>query len=398
MKNDIAGKNRSRWLRFWHSARFSIIALIVLFVGARIALPFVLKDYVNRQLRKLPDYSGQIGKVTVHLWRGAYSIHDIDIKKSEGNVPAPFFSTPLMDLSLQWKELFHGSVVAKVLLDKPEVNFVGGPADQTGKNQPWGETLEHLAPFRINRFEIRDGDVHFKSFNKNEPVDIYVTNLYAVATNLSNARDVKQPLPAGLTAKGKTLGGGEFSASLQMDPLASAPTFELTASLTNVDLVALNDFLRSYGKFDVDRGVLSVYTTTASDQGKYKGVVKVLFRDLKVFAWEKERTKNIVKIFWEGIVGTLAKVLKNQPHDQLAAEIPVSGTFTNSHVGMFYAAGSLLHNAFISALLPNITRKETIEDVQANKSAVPQPQHPRSTNSPATTTALTKSEPGKVSQ
>jgi uncharacterized protein involved in outer membrane biogenesis len=383
MSETVTTKVKTRWQRVSQKIRITIVVLIVLFVAIRLALPYIVEDYVNRQLRKIPDYSGRIGKVTIELWRGAYVIQDINIKKAEGTIPVPFFSTPRMDLSVQWKELFHGAIVGKVLVDKPQVNFVGGSTPQekqTGENQPWGQTLKSLFPFNINRFEIRDGQVRFKSFNKSEPVDLFVTNLNAVATNLNNSRDLKNPLPAGLQATGETLGGGQLSINLMMNPLASAPTFQVDATLTNLDLPALNSFLRSYGKFDVAGGNFSAFTTVASDQGNYKGVIKVLFRHLDVFEWEKERKKNILQMFWEAVVGTVAVAFKNHPHDQLAANIPVSGSFANSHVAVLYAVGSTLHNAFIRALVPRITRSETIQDVKTKGPAVP-PEHPTSTNS-----------------
>jgi hypothetical protein len=225
--------------------------------------------------------------------------------------------------------------------------------------------------------------LRFKTFSKNEPVDIYVTNLNAVATNLTNARVPNQPLPAGLAATGSSLGGGRLSINLKMNPLASGPTFQVDATLTNVDLVALNSFLRSYGKFDVAGGEFSVYTTAASENGNYKGVIKVLFKHLDVFEWDKERKKNILKIFWEAIIGAVATAFKNHPHDQLAANIPISGQFTNSHVAVLYAVGSMLHNAFIRALVPKITRSETLEDVE--KKGNPALSEPGSANNPAVT-------------
>lgn len=324
-KTSVGKKIRTRWQRASRAVRVTIIILVVLLVSLRLGLPYLIEDYVNRQLAKIPEYSGHIGTVTVSLWRGAYVIHGINIRKTEGNIPVPFFSTPRMDLSVQWKELFHGAIVGKVLLDKPQVNFVGGPTkeqSQTGESQPWEKTLASLFPFQINRFEIKQGDVRFKTFAKSEPVDIYVTNLNAVATNLTNARVPNQPLPAGLKATGSSLGGGELTIDLKMNPLASGPTFQVDATLTNVDLVALNSFLRSYGKFDVAGGEFSVYTTAASDNGTYKGVIKVLFKHLDVFEWDKERKKNILQIFWEGIIGAVATTFKNHPHDQLAANIP----------------------------------------------------------------------------
>jgi hypothetical protein len=322
----------------------------------------------------LPDYTGSVRTIDVHLWRGAYKILDIDIqKKSDNKPPVPFFSSPDIDLSLQWRELFHGSVVGQVRLTRPEVNFVGGGEGQSqlGTNQPWEKTFESFYPVRINKFEIDDGTVRFRNFQKSLPVNVYLTNFTLIATNLSNSRSDPGKLPAGVKASGTTLGGGWFNVDVKLNPLAANPTFELNASLTNVDLTALNNFLEAYGKFDVARGDFEMYTSFASADGKYDGFVKVLFKHLDVFSWEKDHKKNILKLFWQAIVGLVSEGLKNQSHDQLATQVPISGTYQGSHVGVIPAVGNLLKNAFIRALLPNIGQPVTIEQAQEKNSTTP---------------------------
>jgi len=83
-----------------------------------------------------------------------------------------------------------------------------------------------------------------------------------------------------------------------------------------------------------------MFTSVASVRGTYKGSVKVLSKDLDVFEWEKERKKTVLDIFWEAIVGVLSEGFKNHPHDQLAAQIPVSGSFSDVHADLWSAAGS----------------------------------------------------------
>jgi hypothetical protein len=365
----IERKVESKWRRLARWAQWTIISLAVLLVAVRLSLPWAIRHYVNDKLNRIPDYSGRIGKVHLHLWRGAYEINDVKILKSNGKVPAPFFSSPSIDLAIDSRELLHGAAVGSVLMTDPQLNFVQGPTaetSQSGFQQPWGKTLASLFPFDINRFEVRNGNIHFRDIVKKEPVDIYMTNLAAVATNLTNDRTIRNPLPAGLTASAQSIGGGEFRLNLRMNPLDPAPTFELNAVLTNVDLVALNNFLRAYGKFDVERGRFQLFTTVASVHGDYKGDVKVMFQNLDVFAWQKEKHKNVVQIFWEAVVGTLAAGFKNHPHDQLATDIPISGSFTNAKVDTWAAVGSLLHNAFIRALLPRIDQPIHLQNVDAN--------------------------------
>lgn len=72
------------------------VALVVtaVLVGLRVALPQLVQDYVNKKLDEMPEYDGRIGDVDMHLWRGAYSIQSIEIVKTEGDVPVPFFESP----------------------------------------------------------------------------------------------------------------------------------------------------------------------------------------------------------------------------------------------------------------------------------------------------------------
>jgi hypothetical protein len=380
-----------RWKKVSRRSRWIMGVVVGLLVITRLALPFAVKSYVNHQLRKNSSYSGTIGDVDIGLWRGAYRIHDIQIFKKTGGVKVPFFAAPEMDLSIQWKELFHGAVVGEVVMSRPKVNFVSGPTPdqtQTGENVAWDQMLKSLFPFKLNRLEIRQGQIHFQNEHSTPPVDIYLNGLAAVATNFTNTRNLKQELPAGVTARGTTIGGGGLNLQLRINPLAPAPTYELVCEVTNVDLVALNDFLKAYGKFDVERGVFGLYTSVASKDGSYEGEIKVLFENLDVFAWEKERKKNVLEIFWQAVVGTLTTAFKNQSKDRLATKIPIAGSYENKQVGVWSAAATLLQNAFIRALLPKVDRQMTVEEVKEKKAKRKDPESSRAHPPPDATTLL----------
>jgi Domain of Unknown Function (DUF748) len=356
----------SVWRRSTHLARWFVIVAVVL-ITCRLALPYVVKAYVNHLLNEGHDYTGQVGGIQMELWRGGYQIRQIKILKRTGGIPSPLFSASLIDLSIQWRELFHGAVVGKVALEKPQVNFVMGSTPgqtQVGTNESWNKILQGLFPFNLNRVAITNGQIHFQNPSSQPPVDIYLSQLSATATNLTNTRDLKQQLPSGLRASGTTIGGGRLDFGLRMNLQKPEPTFQLNCSLTNVTLTALNNFFRSYGKFDVAHGKFSLFTSAAAANGSYDGYFKVFFDDLDVFAWEKERKKNILKIFWDAIVGGVTEVFKNHPKNQLATKIPISGSYTNSNIGVWTATATLLQNAFIRALVPKLDQHITVEQVK----------------------------------
>jgi hypothetical protein len=339
----------------------------------------VVERYVNRQLNRQPEYGGRIGNVHIQLWRGRYRIDQPYIFNKTGGTDVPLFAADQVFLSVEWRELFHGSIVGVIKMERPRLNFVAGPTGeetQTGKDANWSDTLESLSPFKLNRFEIHDGQIHFQNEHSTPPVDIYLNHCSVVATNLSNSRDLKTQLPAGVIVHGTSVGGGGLDINIQIDPLASAPTYELTAQLTNVDLTALNDFLKAYGKFDVAHGKFALFTSIASKDGRYDGYAKVFFSNLNVFAWEKERKKDALEIFWQAIVGTLADAFKNQNHDDLATRIPISGEYGREKIGTWAAVGSLLRNAFIKALVPKLDENVTVNNVEKKSKTEQKPANP----------------------
>jgi hypothetical protein len=356
-----------------HRLFISVAAIIViLLIGIRLSLPYVVRHYVNHQLQKSSSYAGSVGRIEISLYRGAYEIRDIHIFKRTDKIREPFFSAPYMDLSVQWAALFHHRIVARIYMQQPKVNFVAGPTaaqSQTGENTSWTKMLQSLTPFSLNELEIYDGEIHYKDDYSDPKVDLYISRLGASATNLSNAQQQRLQLPAGIRANGNTIGGGTLAFHLQFNPMAPAPVYQLQASLTNVNLPALNSFLRAYGKFDVARGEFAMFTSVAATNNAYQGYIKVFMNNLDVFEWQKERRKSALKIFWEAIVSVVATVVRNLPKDQLAAKIPISGVYTNSTVDLTTTIGSLLRNAFIRALIPRYDQKVTTGDVTKNVKA-----------------------------
>jgi Domain of Unknown Function (DUF748) len=354
------------WWRAFPRGRWWFIGVAVILIALRAMLPYAIERYVNQQLNRSPEYGGRIGTVTVQLWHGRYLIKNPTIFKRNGLVHVPLFSAESVYMSIDWRALFHGSVKGEVIMTQPRVNFVSAPTQaqaQSGKDEDWGSMLKSLFPFDINTFQINDGEIHFQNQYSTPPVDISLDKFSSVATNLTNTRGVKGQLPSGATAKATTLGGGELNLQLQFNPLKKVPDFQLVMQLTNVNLVMLNNFLKAYGKFDVDKGEFSLFCSMASTGGNYDGYLKVFFKGLSVFAWEKERKENALQVFWDAIVGTLTTVLKNQRTDTLATRVPFYGSFQDKKIGLWTSVSTLLRNAFIRALIPKLDQKVTLQTV-----------------------------------
>jgi hypothetical protein len=190
-----------------------------------------------------------------------------------------------------------------------------------------------------------------------------MNELKLLASNLTNAQRKNEELPTRVEATSKTIGGGAFEVQIKLNLLDKEPTFELEGNIKGMDLTAINDFLLAYGGFDVAKGNLTLYASVASKAGTYDGYLKILFKNMRVFVWKKERKKDILHIFWDAVVGTVTTLLKN-PNGTFAAKVPISGSFGKSQVGTWRAIGSMLENAFVRAMLPKIDEKITVKIIK----------------------------------
>jgi hypothetical protein len=369
----------SRAKRFWHglsrATQIFILTIVALLIVGRLAMPYTIKHFVNKKLQQLPGYGGQIGDVDVHLYRGAYTIHDVDILKKTNKISIPFVAAKRVDFSVQWKELKHRAIVGEVELDHAQLNFVKGETkeqDQTKIDKSWVDVVQDLFPFKINRFEIRDSAVHYVDLARKPQVDVSVTNLHILCLNLTNSRNLTNELPTPFVVHGNSIGGGSLSVTGAANPFVESPRFDVDAKMENVELTALNEFLRAYAKVDVKRGTLSFYTEMAAADGKFKGYVKPLIKDLDIVDLSDD-VKNPVKLFWESFVAGVMKVFKNQPKDRFAAKIPIEGEIKGPKASIVETLASVLQNAFIRALSPNIEEKINLESAKPQKGSRPTP-------------------------
>ena len=356
--------------RGWRRFGMVVLALVVLAAVARAMMPWAVRDYVNRTLDRNPLYAGNIGPVQIHLWRGAYSIQDVRISKTTGNVPVPFFASKRVDFAIQWNALFHHKIVGRVLMQQPEMNFVDAPAEgevQTGAGAPWLQMIRDLFPFRINSAVVTNGSIHFRAYRGDKPVDVYLSEVQASIDNLSNIRDETKPLVSTVQASALVMDQAKFEYKMTLNPFSYRPTFHMATRLIGLDVTKLNDLALTYGKFDFKRGWFDLVLETDAREGQLTGYAKPLFRDLKVFSLTEDiKEDNVLQFFWQALVGASTSILKNQSRDQFGTLIPFSSDLSGATTTDILATvGNILRNAFVRAYLPRLeSGQESVEGLQ----------------------------------
>ena len=343
-----------------------LIGIVVVLVIIRLILPYVILHFANDRLKKVKGYYGHIEDIDLSLYRGAYIINDIYLNKldSVSERQTEFFKSHDIDLSVEWESLLHGSINGELVFDAPVLIFTKDKAEigqVKNDTNDFRKLLKSFMPLKINRFEVNDGEVHYIDKSSTPKVNIALKETHILALNLSNVVNKSDILPSTVKAEASVY-EGTLRFDMRLNPLAEQTTFDLNAEIQNVNLVLLNDFLRAYGKFDINKGRFGLYTEMAARGGSFKGYVKPIIKDLDVVG-PKDRHDNIFHKLWEYTVGGVGVIFRNQKKDQIATKVTIEGNFKDPHTGTLDAIWQVIRNAFIQALMPTIDNEININSV-----------------------------------
>jgi hypothetical protein len=345
-----------------------LAAVLLLFIAGRIALPYIVEDYANDRLAALDSYDGHVGDIDLHLWRGAYSIDDIVVVKTGAKRPVPFFSSRRVDLSVEWRSLLRGAVVAEAEFGSPEVNLVQGKSaadTQLGEGEDWHARLEELFPFRFNTIGVNNGTVRFLAPGIKTRDAITARHVQGQVTNLTNVIETGKETYANFHASAEVLDGAPAVVNGSVDAFAKQPTFDVNMEVKKVQLPQVNPWLREFIKADAEAGKLELYMELAAADGKFTGYAKPILQDVDLYR-SNEEEQSALRRLWEGFLDFTAEVLENQEADQVAARIPFSGTIKHPETSLFATIASVMRNAFVSAFARSLEGSITLRDVKKN--------------------------------
>jgi hypothetical protein len=343
-----------------------LLGLVLLLLATRLALPHVVKDYVNDKLQTLDSYRGHVGDIDIHLWRGAYSIDGIEIQKVGAARPVPFFRSQRLEFSVEWRSLWRGSIVSEAVFLSPELNLVQAKdkkESQLGSEENWNARLEELFPFRFNTIEVRDGTVRFLAPGISSGDAITARHVNGSVANLTNVIESGKRTFADFQITAEVLDGAPATVHGSVDAFAARPSFDVNMEVKKVQLPQVNPWLREFIKADAEAGKFELYLELAAADGRFTGYAKPVLQDVDLYR-SGEEEENALKRLWEGFLDFAANALENPDAEQVAARIPFSGTIENPDTSLFATIASVLRNAFVSAFARSLEGSITLRDVK----------------------------------
>ena len=329
-----------------------IICFLLSIIVFRLMLPGIVKNYVNKKLNGLPGYTGHVDDVDIALFRGAYVIKGLLLRKKTDPPKYPFLTIQRTDLSLEWKSLFKGRLVGKIIMDKPGINILETESlAKEPSKESWTKTVKALMPITINRLQINNGRFAYLDFDKKPNTDLHIDNMQLTALNLANVQKAAVSLPSDVRLSGTSIGKGNLKVKMKVNVLKDIPDFDMDLELTGVNLLSLNGFLEANAKFDIERGNIDMFSKLKLTNSEMDGYIKPFIKNLKVLDVKKDIKKKggILRVAKKAIIGLFAKAVENPKTKKIATIVPIKGNIKDVKTSGWETFLGVLKNAFIKA-------------------------------------------------
>jgi len=343
--------------------------IICLLVIIRITLPYIGLHVINWALaNKLGQYQGSIQDFDLSLYRGAYQLERLEIKKKNTNL-APILSVLELDLSLAWRTLFSGKISGDVNLDRLVVRIMDSEKEEKKQNGTdeagWQEALNYIVPISIESLKLRNSAFYFTNNDLKVPLPLQIEGIYGHAEDLqSRARKPSESLSP-FYLEGLLQGHAKLKLAGKLDALAKPPRFEGTFSLEDFHPKSVNALLLSYVPLDLTSGDISVYGETATAKGEVKGYVNLFLKDVDVIAPDQKILS--FKHFLVEIVSAFANwILQTKNEKVLAAHVPFSRTNGKFDVNYGEAFSSAVKNKR-EPLKKGFDHSISLKNIEGNK-------------------------------
>lgn len=339
--------------------RFTWIVLAVLLVSLTLhfAIPALAKNAINKTLASLDGYDGSVRDVDVSLLSASVLVHDLSVMKASEFIETPFIYIPTLHVRWDWRAARRGELAADIDLQKPALSFIDGEGaakSQVGLGPDWVDRLSTLVPFTINRFSVSNGVLRLLKNRDGQAADpiAEITDVSIEARNFSNIADQQKRLPAEVRIRGSVEGKSDLEAKVALDPLSNPLLLAADARIVALPLRSLNPLLREYANVDAQGGTFEAYMEIATEDGRFQGYVKPLFKDAEFFSMEEDGS--LLNKAWQAVVDTVNSALENDETSRSGARVPLSGELNAVDAELIPAIFSIFRNAFIEALVVGI--------------------------------------------
>jgi hypothetical protein len=351
-----------------------LAAIGILLVAARLALDPLATWRTRRALSGLEGMRARFSDVEVKLLDLSYAVHDLRIeKRSAGGRSLPFLEVGRAKFGVLGKELLRGHVVARIDLDAPKLNLVQAsdeegakpsddaaeaarhardPGQELRETPRLGKRLADLAPFLVDRVQIRDGEVLWVDAREPERPRLWFHGVEATLENFATRPALSRGEPTVLAARGTIQRTGRASFFATADPLAKQLTFAGQGRVDGLALAELGELLAAKQDVVPDGGVLDMSLRFRAEAGRLTGGIRPILKDAGTRPAEPGLGARLKSLLADAALDVFSDDVPGR--DAVATTIPISGRLDDPDLQLVPTILGVVRNAFVRGLADSL--------------------------------------------
>jgi hypothetical protein len=334
--------------RKWPWITLAIIVLLI--VGVQLALDPVVTWQTRKQLDNIEGYSSDFSDVKIRLWALEYEIDDLSmVKMSAGGRKEPFVALGSLTFAVFPRQLLNRQLVGRIEVENPKVNLIAAKSEKHEQLEPedpnLGQKLKDLFPLKIDRIQVRNGEVVFIDKTVPEFPKIHLRKLDGTVENIATRAALNEGAPTTVAAAGDIQDSGKLNVFVTADPLQSKLNFAGRAQVVGLDLTEFSEMLSSETGLRAEKGTMDVFAEFVTKDGVITGGVKPLLKNVEVTAGKPGLLNQVKAVLADVALDLLSNRAKGEK--TVATVIPIHGKVDKPDTQLWPTVIGLLRNAFV---------------------------------------------------
>lgn len=344
-------RRRHHW--GWWIALGVVIAIVVVI---RLILDPIAAHYTRKELNASDTMRGDFDRVHVTVFPPGYEIHRLKVdERVDPNWKHPLFYAERVKTGLDMSALLHGRIAAHARIDSPKIIFTEREKAETTDKKKASTGAPDLAPMlrkvlpaKVDRIEIRDGEILFRDLVDKGHPEIWVHEIEVAVEDLATRRKLTGGTPATVNASAVLGRTGRVTMFVSANPFARPLEFAGQVEERGWHVAELYDLVEPATQLQTPKGTFDLFVDFKSRNGEITGGVKPVLKNVEIKAadggvwkrmeaWVADKT---LHLFSDRVPGRNA----------VATVIPIQGRLDNPNVELWPTVLGVVRNAFVEGM------------------------------------------------
>lgn len=351
-------RHQKKFFNTWYKQLFLWIAIAaIVILAVRLALNPIARYFTQQSLDGLENYTGSFRDVSLSIIPPRYEITHVKIfQKPLGRSNEPFFFAERAKVSIVWKQILKGALVARVDVDHPKVTVVRERVVPPEEKKPIhipdiGARLKKAPPLRIERVEVNEAEIIFVDATEENQPQIWIHDMEVDVKNIATREKLAKGMPTTVSANAILQKSGNLTFSLSASPWEKGLNFSGKTALKGLALTDLSEFAAAKSDLKPTKGTFDLFVSFEVEKNQITGGVKPVLSNVDV-APEKPSLLDWLK---SKVVDTTLSIFSSSPdqapeQEKMATIIPIKGTITDPNPQILPTILGIIRNAFVEGI------------------------------------------------